>query len=161
MFQLYELNKAEFAPRETVSQYKNIEIVSIKDKVYCGTCKERLWAIYWFLITLGKAKIYLIRNEDGEVIHSSYVIHKCMKFPFMGKRDVEIGPCFTFPAYRGQGLYPYVLTEIIRNESQQQGKVFMIVDGKNVASVHGVKKVGFAPVAQIKKDWMKRYVVVK
>lgn len=161
MFQLYELNEAEFTPCETISQYKNIEILPIKDKMLSGPWKERLHATYWCLLTWGKARIYLIRDEKGATIHSSHVIPKCVKFPFMGTWDMEIGPCVTLPAYRGQGLYPYVLTEIIKNGLQQHGKVFMIVDDKNVASVHGVKKVGFVPVAQIKKDWMKRYVVIK
>ena len=161
MFQLYELNEEKFTPYDTASQHKKIEVVPIKDKLCCGTLKERIWTIYWFLLTSGKAKIYLIRDEKGEVIHSSYVIPKCMKFPFMGEQDIEIGPCATRPDYRGVGLYPYVLAEIIKNESQKHGKVFMIVDDKNVASIRGIEKVSFFVVAQIKKDWMKRYVIAE
>ena len=161
MFQLYELNNTDFTPRDTLSAYKNIEIVSLKEKILCSPWKERLHLVYWYLITGGKARIYLIRNEEGTTIHSSYVVPRCSKFPFMRGQDVEIGPCVTLSAYRGQGLYPYVLSEIIKNESQEHGKVFMIVDDKNTSSIHGITKVGFVPVSRIKKDWMKRYVIVK
>lgn len=41
---------------------------------------------FWFqFITLGKAKVYCYRY-NGELVHTSYVIPKCFKFPFMKKK---------------------------------------------------------------------------
>ncbi len=64
---------------------------------------------FWFqIITHGKAKIYYIRQGEN-LVHTSYVVPKCYKFSFLNTNDYEIGPCFTYPEYRGKGVYPFVL----------------------------------------------------
>lgn len=157
-YELYEIEKSQYKPYISRTRYKEIEISKITAEI-----AGKVGALYWNLITLGKANVYMIRDEAGKRIHSSYVIPKCYKFPFLrggGYHDIEIGPCVTDANYRGQGIYPYVLSEIIRNELGEKDKAFMIVDDGNHASIRGVLKAGFVKTSKIKKDRRKRYVVV-
>ena len=58
--------------------------------------------IMFWILTFGKAKLYCFR-KDGELVHTSYVIPKCHKFPFLSKDEFEIGPCMTYPKFRSKG----------------------------------------------------------
>ncbi len=78
------------------------------------TAKLSGWvnALYWNAATLGKAKVYVV--YDGKtVIHTSFVVRGKEKFLFLKEGDIEIGPCWTHPDYRGYGIYPAVLTWIV------------------------------------------------
>ena len=70
---------------------------------------------YWNIVTLGKARVYVVYDKRM-IIHTSFVIRGIEKFPFLKSKDIEIGPCWTHPSYRGRNIYPAVLTEIIRRE---------------------------------------------
>ena len=61
------------------------------------------------IMILGKSYIYYSKDNTGKVVHTSYVIPKCIKFPFLSDNDYEIGPCMTIPEYRRKGIYPEVL----------------------------------------------------
>lgn len=114
--------------------------------------------ILFQVITLGKAKIYFVSDEMN-LIHTSYVIPKCVKFPFMNENDYEIGPCFTYPAYREKGIYPTVLNEICISEGNSDTIFYMIADETNVASIKGIAKAGFRKCGIVEvTGLMKRYV---
>lgn len=83
MYELYELKKDNLSPYETHSIRRNIEIIKVNDKLIAKSILDKCRALYWNLITLGKARIYVVRDDYGSVIHSSYVIPRCLKFPFM------------------------------------------------------------------------------
>lgn len=119
-------------------------------------------AIYWNLVSLGNCRIYAIYDKE-RLVHTSYVIGKCYKFPFMSRKngDIEIGPCQTNEAYRGQGIYPYVLSEIVERELSGNGVAYMIVSTENIPSQKGIMKVGFRKINKLRKDRWKRYVVDK
>lgn len=38
--------------------------------------------LFW-LISFGKIKLYYVRNQEGVIMHTSCVISKCFRFPFM------------------------------------------------------------------------------
>lgn len=113
MYELYYATKKHLIPQTTACEFSKIEILKITPQL-TGMLKS----MYWNIITLGKAKAYVIRDNTGKVIHSSYVIPKCYKFPFLrrGYHDIEVGPCVTDSEQRGRGLCPYVLTGILCRE---------------------------------------------
>ena len=112
------------------------------------------------VMTLGKAQIYYIQNGNN-IIHTSYVIPACAKFPFMDKFDLEIGPCYTYPAFRGMGIYPKVLTEICRKRADAVLSFYMIVDEANLPSIKGIEKAGFVRCGVVYKGKLsKRYKLV-
>jgi hypothetical protein len=158
MYELLEATKEQLNPQATVCEHNKIEVLMITPQL-TGTLKS----LYWNIITLGKAKVYAVRDNTGRVIHSSYVISKCYKFPFLrrGYHDIEIGPCVKDSEHRGKGLYPYVLTDILSRELGEDDKAYMIVDSDNTPSIRGAVKTGFIRTMEIKKDGLKRYVIVK
>ena len=159
---LYEIDKQDIRYKriKPKSDYKDIGISKINPRLAGSFVR----AFYWNLLTAGKGKIYYILNESGEYIHTSYVIPRCSKFPFLrkGYHDIEIGPCMTDEGFRGQGLYPYVLSKIVEAELGEKDKAFMIVDDGNKPSIRGIMKAGFRRCGNIEKTRvLKRYKVMK
>lgn len=138
----------------------NFEIEVIEPwlfKAYEGqviNIKTIIFNIYWYLLTRGGYKVYLVKDL-GKIVHISYVIPKCFKFTFLENNAVEAGPCITSKEYRGRGIYPYVLNKILKSHKD----VYMIVDDSNVASINGIKKVGFKKIdGYIERDMFLRYI---
>lgn len=114
--------------------------------------KTLLVRLSFLLTTKGKVRIYLLRKNE-EVIHASYVIPKCSKFPFMSELDLEIGPCNTIKSYRRKGCYLHVLQNIVKKElAEQEGTFYMLVNEENIASMRGIEKAGFKRVGKVKKE---------
>lgn len=107
----------------------------------------------WVLVSKGRGTIFYVLHR-GEVIHSSFLIPACLKFPFMKSDDWEIGPCFTAPAWRGLGIYPTVLKRII---SRGGGRYYMIVSPANASSIRGVEKAGFKVCGKVVRTTFLRY----
>jgi len=121
--------------------------------------KTTLVRLYFQAMTLGKAKLYYVVDETGRTAHVSYVVPKCFKFSFLDKRDYEIGPCFTAPEFRGQGIYPTVLNYVTENVGANDAVFYMVVDDKNVASIRGIEKARFERCGTIRKVGLfKRYI---
>lgn len=159
MYELYEATKQQLIPQTTTCEHNKIEVLKVTPRL-AGTLKS----IYWNIITFGKVRAYAIRDDTGRIIHSSYVIPRCYKFPFLrgGEyHDIEIGLCVTDPEYRGRGLYPYVLTDILCHKLGETDRAYMIIDSDNISSIRGVMKTGFIRTAEIKKKGFKQYVIIK
>jgi len=132
----------------------NCDIAVKKINLSCPFClfakeekfelKEYLIRLRWCFKTIGKAKVYYcLHNEKEKVVHTSYVIPKCSKFPFMKNGDFQIGPCQTKKEARGKGLYPKVLNYIVNDIGHEKTDFYMIVNDNNPASVKGITKAGF------------------
>lgn len=124
--------------------------------------KTALVRIMFQCMSFGRAKIFCARDERGNLAHTSYVVPKCYKFAFMKHGDYEIGPCFTFPQYRGQGIYPYMLKYIIEHlcieTGTQNNAIYMIVNSENASSIRGIEKAGFVPCGTVyESKLLKRY----
>lgn len=118
-----------------------------------------LHAILWNIATLGKVKVYVV-YKDSVMVHRSLVVRGSEKFKFLKKTDIEIGPCWTHPEYRGLGLYPTVLSIIMQRELKAEGVAYMIVRNSNQKSLRGIAKVGFQSAGKyVQVDIFKRYTV--
>lgn len=152
---LYSTNCLQYEP------YKKEKLDSIKITRERITPKLSGWknAIQWNIATLGKVRAYVVYDQ-GTLIHFSYVVWGKEKFKFLKKDDIEIGPCWTHPTYRGRGIYPMVLTHIIQKELSGQGTAYMIIFDTNASSQRGVTKAGFRKTGDIvEKDMLKRYQI--
>lgn len=117
-------------------------------------------ARFWFkLITGGNLTIYYTTDSEGRVTHTSYLIGKCFKFPFMSSSDFEIGPCYTRADYRGRGIYPSVLSYITQAQGIN-GNFYMLVNPCNASSIRGIEKAGFIRIGKTKKTRLKRYIKI-
>ena len=106
--------------------------------------------VLWFLSTKGKYKIvYVVNNK--KIIHYSYVIPKFYKFSFLAENDLEIGPCYTQPDYRGIHIFPYIIAYII-NKYRNHNNFIMVVDGNNINSQKGIQKAGLRKYGIVNKN---------
>lgn len=120
--------------------------------------KKLLVRLLFQSMTFGKAKLVCAVGENNQVMHTSYVVGRCYKFPDLGKEDYTIGPCFTEPACRGKGIYPQVLRYICANLGDERTTFYMSVDSQNNSSVKGIEKAGFVRVGTVRKTKLfKRY----
>lgn len=104
--------------------------------------------IAWFLLTLGKCKIVYLR--DGKtIVHSSYLIPKNIRFPFMEQNDLQIGPCYTNENYRGKGIYTTVLKMIptVFNESKRTFWIF--TTEQNLISQRAIERSGYKRIGSV------------
>ncbi len=111
----------------------------------------------FFLMTGGRAKVFYATRE-GILLHSSFVIPRCWKFPFLSERDYFIGPCVTFPKFRGMGIYPKVLGTIVNTLDDGDRTFYIAVDRDNKPSVRGIEKAGFFRIGSVRiSKVFKRY----
>ncbi|MGE5594468.1 MAG: GNAT family N-acetyltransferase [Hyphomicrobiales bacterium] len=77
----------------------------------------------------------------------------------------ELGLCFflpagnrylwdfaTLPAFRGRGIYPALLSEIVRRECPPATRLWIIHAPENLPSGIGISRAGFEPVAELSFD---------
>jgi RimJ/RimL family protein N-acetyltransferase len=117
--------------------------------------------IFWFLFSRHRYKIYFV--EDGErVVHLSHLISKNPKFPFLGRGDYEIGPCWTHADYRGMGIYPNVLKRIAEDMTGHSERLYIFAEIDNEASLKGIRKSGFRLVGTGRKSGLLgRYEIIQ
>lgn len=94
-----------------------------------------------------------IVRKNGNICHVSWIYFKGdpNRIIDLQETEAEIKYCLTLTKYRGNGIYPRVLTEISRY-LQYRGfeRVFMAVHKKNIPSIKGIKKAGFKKVATMR-----------
>ncbi len=123
--------------------------------------RQRLGRLYFWFITAGRCKIFFLCH-GGDVVHSSFVVPKCTKFPFLRKGDYEIGPCATSADYRRRGAYRYVLGHITAQTEYEGACFYMIVKSTNAPSIGGIEKAGFTRCGSVRRTPIfKKYVQEK
>lgn len=123
----------------------------IKRKTETLCFYEYLSRWYFGMITGWRYRIYYLLDKD-QIVHTSFVVPRCHKFPFLGKMDYEIGPCVTKEAYRRRGSYCYMLDNITNEAEYGKSMFYMIVKATNEPSVKGIEKAGFCRCGYIKRD---------
>lgn len=58
----------------------------------------------------------------------------------------------TLASHRGLGIYPWLLEAIVREESRDAGRFWIAYAPENHASASGIRKAGFAAVAELSFD---------
>ena len=158
---LYKKSKSRSAEENINSIEVNIFVPKLFRLTLPGedkSLKLKLLRILFQTATFGKAKIYYV-EQDGKIAHTTYLIPRCYKFPFMSKGDYEIGPCLTYPDFRGKGIYPEVLKHIYANVGSESTLFYMIVDENNSPSIRGIEKAGFERCGTVKvTKLIKRYL---
>lgn len=171
---LYTWNRKTFYEKDDANDIQwNVFKPSFCKPMFWPTCKaagpynrsklitvELLWAI----CSAFTYRLYYV-EIDGQIVHTSYVIRKSFKFPFLKKNDYQIGPCFTAENARGKGIYPFTISQILRNESPDllaEGNAYMVIRDANISSIKGVTTAGFYKCANLKKTKvLRRYLIEK
>lgn len=152
---------------ENIENIEEINCAIFKPKIFRYTLPNeafnfKQWCrrLLFYFTTRGKYRIFYLTNGD-ELLHTSYVLPKCRKFPFLKENDYEIGPCYTYPKHRGKGIYPAVLKSICKNIGENNTIFYMIVNENNEASIRGIEKAGFIKCGIVKTTRIaKKYIRV-
>ena len=134
---------------------KNFQFIIEGEKINIMLIISRLM---FFILSFGKARIFYCKDKNNKIIHESYVIPKCRKFPFLNKNDFEIGPCYTDEKYRGLGIYPNILNYITTTYGKENSVFYMVVFKDNNSSIRGIEKAGFNYIGEVEKTWNLKYI---
>lgn len=99
------------------------------------------WAFHMFHIFENKNYCVLLVKRNGLVIHRSCIFPKYFRFPFMNRKDLQVGDTWTLDVERGKGIASLALNHIA---SHFQGfKIWYITDDTNLSSARIASKCGF------------------
>lgn len=98
--------------------------------------------LLWYITTLGRFSI-LVLLDKSVVVHYSYITPKVFRFPFMGKNDVQIGPCVTHPDYRGKSIFTNVLKLIPAYYAKESDLVWTYTTQDDIAAQKAFAKAGY------------------
>lgn len=83
--------------------------------------------------------------------HVSYIFPRFARFPFMGRRDLQIGATFTRPEARGQDLALRAIRDVIARFATPGRRFWYVSDVDNGASIAVIRKAGFSLVGTGRK----------
>ena len=98
--------------------------------------------LLWYVFSLGRFRILYLLDQKT-IVHFSYITPKVFRFPFMGKKDIQIGPCETNPNYQRQGIFTSVLKTIAQFYSSKDCSVWTYTTLSNQASQKAFERSGF------------------
>jgi glycosyltransferase involved in cell wall biosynthesis/GNAT superfamily N-acetyltransferase len=109
---------------------------------------------YWWLVYLprmicGKSgfDVYSV-YADGRLVHRTFLLPKCFKFPFMAENDLFVGLVWTHPSYRRKGLSQFAFRQIQneckKNMNDSNIRFWWLVLETNTASIELAKRLGFS-----------------
>ncbi len=102
-----------------------------------------LWWFYDLFSTRHKGyRICLIRRS-GRLVHYSAVFGRNPRFPFMGPRDLQVGPVWTAGSDRRRGLQRAALDAIFADLCTGVERVWWLCRESNVASNIVARRAGF------------------
>jgi predicted GNAT family acetyltransferase len=97
--------------------------------------------ILWTFFSIGRFKEYRILY-NSKIIAYAQIMPKIFIFAFMTKEGLHIGPCWTHPDFRGQGLFPYLLQKICKDYKDKAEGFYIFTTHDNTSSQRGIKKAG-------------------
>lgn len=101
------------------------------------------WLLYLPKLLQGFAYSIFLVYYGEKVAHYTMATVKTFKFPFMGTRDIQIGPSWTDEEHRGKGLASYVVKKILETYAKEQRNFWWLSREENQGSRRLIEKVGF------------------
>ena len=86
---------------------------------------------------------------DGSTVSSCLCVPKFFKWPYMGKKDVQIMYVVTTKKNRGKGFAQRLLRATLSQLKQLNGKIWYVTDIDNLASISTAKKLGFKEIQNV------------
>lgn len=143
--------------REKSQDYVPKNDVVLSSLIFAGGGQRLSRFLFSIVSNPFKARLAHVEDDFGRV-HSSFVVPHNFKFPFLGKKDFEIGPCYTRNDCRGIGIYPDVLKYICSSIGDEGSRFFMLVSPENKSSIRGIEKAGFKLTGKVRRsDRLRRW----
>ena len=86
-------------------------------------------------------------HADDTVVHRSVAFPAYFTFPFMGRRDVQIGYTWTAPTHRGRGLATRAIEELMHALAEPDRRFWYLTDSMNAPSMRAARAAGMRHVA--------------
>ncbi len=149
-----------------------LQVTKVRPTIqHSGDWKGKLHILLWHLFAIlsrGEYWRYELR-KDNRMVSCAEVCTPNPQLPFIGRererererenrRAYHIGPCMTIPEARGNGYYPMLLNEIMKDLGTDKS-YYMIVHSDNYASLRGIAKVGFTLIGKGKKNALGQYII--
>lgn len=108
-----------------------------------------VWWVFHHLHIFKNRNYGIFLFYDGRhAVHYSCLFPGYFRFPFMGRRNLQIGDVFTSEAYRGRSLATSALREIVRTHGAAADRFWYITDESNAPSIRAALKAGFRKVGE-------------
>lgn len=106
--------------------------------------------LFWYIFTFGSYKVLYIKDKStSEIAHFSNIMPKLFKYNFMSSSDLQIVHCFTYEKYRGNRLYAFALSQILRDFTETD--IWIGSHVSNQSSIKVIEKSGFKKMFNVKK----------
>ena len=104
------------------------------------------WLFHYLRIFSNRNYLLILVYKDNYLVHRTSIFPRYFRFPFMNKRDLQIGATWTCSKHRGKGIATYCLNKACT--VFPQSVLWYLVHFTNIASIKVVEKVGFDYVGQ-------------
>lgn len=102
------------------------------------------WLFHLFRVFYNRDYTLFLIYDGDRLIHRTCVFPGYFRFPFMEKRDLQIGDTWTDPDYRGQGLAPYGIQAVSEKYlSGDKRAIWYVVADDNTPSIRAIEKCGY------------------
>lgn len=102
------------------------------------------WAMHQ-LHLFGNRDYSLLLIDDGDkLVHRSCVFPRYVRFPFMGKCDLQIGDTWTAEEHRGKNLAVFAARKVLELHHKPGRRFWYVTSDANGPSIRVAQKAGFA-----------------
>jgi RimJ/RimL family protein N-acetyltransferase len=135
------------SPSHLDSQYKSIfwrpSWTSVKPSGISGSRFIVWWLFHCLRVFANRDYGLFLVYCDKALIHRSCVFPRFFRFPFMKKKDLQIGDTWTSEQHRRRGIAKFAIEKILEECRLPGRRFWYIVEEENVPSIKAVEKVGF------------------
>jgi ribosomal protein S18 acetylase RimI-like enzyme len=102
-----------------------------------------------FVSRLSDETFCYVVTDEGNIVHSSWVTRyrawtrELRTYVSPPQGDAYVYESFTRPEVRGRGVYPFALAGIAADLAGAAGRLWVMVEADNPASIRSVEKAGF------------------
>lgn len=106
------------------------------------------WAMHWLHAFSNRDYSLLLIHDGKTLVHRSCVFPRYFRFPFMGKRDLQIGDTWTAKEHRGGNLAAFAAQKIFELQRKPGRRFWYVASESNRPSIRAAEKAGFAPAGK-------------
>lgn len=101
------------------------------------------WLLHYLRVFANRDYSLLLVYRGDRLVHRSGVYPRYLRFPFMGRIDLQVGDTWTAEDERGRGLARFAVAEVVRRLSAPGRRFWYLCEPANTASVRVIERAGF------------------
>lgn len=104
------------------------------------------WLLHQLHVFANRDYCVLLIYSENRLVHRSTIFPRYFRYRFMGIDDLHVADTWTDPDYRGRGLAPWAIRELVRRLKRRGREFWYVVSEDNLQSIRAVEKAGFSRV---------------